>query len=210
MKRKEGTKLEMEKNRREKWIALVESDPKPSSPVGSEEFMECAICRTKPGSPTLCRACLHNRAVIGNKETRWSKYKDKNAELTVELDLAKEKTTAALGMLRAGYDTEYEEAIILLQEAQKVLDAYACDDALRQDMVPDDTPAGKCSAKLYDFLKPTLISIPALNKKDQAWAEEVADKFERGEYKCAGCGLPLPHTAPCTLPTPAAIKTEVG
>ena len=28
------------------------------------EFAECAICAAKPGSPTLCPACLHNRATI--------------------------------------------------------------------------------------------------------------------------------------------------
>jgi hypothetical protein len=28
------------------------------------EFNECDTCRVKPGSPTLCSGCLHNRAVI--------------------------------------------------------------------------------------------------------------------------------------------------
>ena len=28
------------------------------------EFAECASCAAKPGSPTLCPACLHNRATI--------------------------------------------------------------------------------------------------------------------------------------------------
>lgn len=27
-------------------------------------FIECDSCRTKPGSPTLCRGCRHNRDVI--------------------------------------------------------------------------------------------------------------------------------------------------
>ena len=27
-------------------------------------FMECDACRAKPGSPTLCAGCLHNREVI--------------------------------------------------------------------------------------------------------------------------------------------------
>ena len=27
-------------------------------------FMECDTCRPKPGSPILCRGCLHNRDVI--------------------------------------------------------------------------------------------------------------------------------------------------
>ena len=27
-------------------------------------FMECNDCREKPGSPTLCQGCIHNRYVI--------------------------------------------------------------------------------------------------------------------------------------------------
>lgn len=32
----------------------------------SMDFVECATCAAKPGSPTLCASCLHNRAVIGH------------------------------------------------------------------------------------------------------------------------------------------------
>ena len=28
------------------------------------KFIECDTCRAKPGSPTLCRGCLHNREII--------------------------------------------------------------------------------------------------------------------------------------------------
>lgn len=28
------------------------------------DFMECAACRAKPGTPFLCEACLHNRWLI--------------------------------------------------------------------------------------------------------------------------------------------------
>ncbi len=28
------------------------------------EFRECAACAAKPGSPTLCDACLHNRGAL--------------------------------------------------------------------------------------------------------------------------------------------------
>lgn len=28
------------------------------------EFMECDTCRAKPGSPLLCRGCIHNRAAM--------------------------------------------------------------------------------------------------------------------------------------------------
>lgn len=30
------------------------------------DFMECDNCRAKPGSPTLCQGCLHNRRVMNN------------------------------------------------------------------------------------------------------------------------------------------------
>lgn len=30
----------------------------------NNEFVECATCAKKPGSPRLCPACTHNRAVI--------------------------------------------------------------------------------------------------------------------------------------------------
>ena len=32
--------------------------------IESPEFAECSSCAAKPGSPTLCPACLHNRATI--------------------------------------------------------------------------------------------------------------------------------------------------
>lgn len=32
--------------------------------AANPEFAECADCAAKPGSPTLCRACLHNRTTI--------------------------------------------------------------------------------------------------------------------------------------------------
>jgi hypothetical protein len=28
------------------------------------EFVECPICKAKPGTPTLCPSCFHNREVI--------------------------------------------------------------------------------------------------------------------------------------------------
>lgn len=28
------------------------------------EFIECETCAAKPGMPTLCKGCLHNRTVI--------------------------------------------------------------------------------------------------------------------------------------------------
>jgi hypothetical protein len=34
------------------------------------EFVECDTCRSKPGSPYLCRGCLHNRDAIAAAEAR--------------------------------------------------------------------------------------------------------------------------------------------
>jgi hypothetical protein len=53
-------------------IVLVES-PRPEDdqsftfqhPDYKGDFMECDVCRAKPGMPELCRGCLHNREVIG-------------------------------------------------------------------------------------------------------------------------------------------------
>ena len=39
------------------------------------EFYECEACRAKPGSPTLCESCLHNRAVIGRLQKKGSRSK---------------------------------------------------------------------------------------------------------------------------------------
>lgn len=30
------------------------------------EFMECDACFLKPGAPTLCRSCLHNRVAVNS------------------------------------------------------------------------------------------------------------------------------------------------
>ena len=38
-------------------------EPKPV--IQEAVFVECDTCRAKPGSPTLCAGCLHNRQVIG-------------------------------------------------------------------------------------------------------------------------------------------------
>lgn len=49
------------------WQRRMFAAPQPKLP----EFMECDTCRAKPGSPALCRGCLHNRQVIeelSNKE----------------------------------------------------------------------------------------------------------------------------------------------
>ena len=57
-----------------------------------EDFHECATCAAKPGTPTLCSACLHNRALV-------SQLKEKVATAEKELDEAiaeRNKTREAL------------------------------------------------------------------------------------------------------------------
>lgn len=34
------------------------------NPPDPDKFMECDSCRAKPGSPDLCKGCLHNRTLI--------------------------------------------------------------------------------------------------------------------------------------------------
>lgn len=42
-----------------------------------KEFMECAACRAKPGCPTLCEACLHNRALVNElRDARERRQRD--------------------------------------------------------------------------------------------------------------------------------------
>lgn len=46
-------------------VEIVES-PRPDERGPAEmDFMECPTCAAKPGSPTLCDSCLHNRSLIG-------------------------------------------------------------------------------------------------------------------------------------------------
>lgn len=40
------------------------------NPPDPKRFLECDTCRAKPGSPTLCRGCLHNRSLINNLLTQ--------------------------------------------------------------------------------------------------------------------------------------------
>lgn len=44
-------------------IVYPKSEPVAHRQEGSG-FWECDECASKPGSPTLCRGCLHNRRVI--------------------------------------------------------------------------------------------------------------------------------------------------
>ncbi len=45
--------------------ASATGDPLPAAVREVPGFVECPTCAAKPGTPTLCESCLHNRAVIG-------------------------------------------------------------------------------------------------------------------------------------------------
>ena len=34
------------------------------NPPNPDEFLECDSCRSKAGSPELCKGCIHNRGLI--------------------------------------------------------------------------------------------------------------------------------------------------
>ena len=38
------------------------------SEVDTTGFVECSTCQAKPGMPTLCGSCVHNRQAIGQLE----------------------------------------------------------------------------------------------------------------------------------------------
>lgn len=48
-------------------------------------YEECDTCRKKPGSPTLCSGCLHNRHII-------SQLNDEIMRLTKQLQLIEDIT----------------------------------------------------------------------------------------------------------------------
>ena len=50
-------------------MEIIDS-PRPDERVFVDhEFQECSACAEKPGSPTLCSSCLHNRALISALQT---------------------------------------------------------------------------------------------------------------------------------------------
>lgn len=42
-------------------------------PPDKNDFLECDTCRAKPGSPTLCKGCLHNRTLIEDMKKTMNK-----------------------------------------------------------------------------------------------------------------------------------------
>lgn len=89
----------------------------------SEEitFMECDTCRAKPGMPTLCSGCLHNRAIISNIQqvNRLFDNLSKTNEKSIPfIPREEEKKHAHAGIpagncdicIKKGYHTGYHES----------------------------------------------------------------------------------------------------
>ena len=51
------------------------------------EFEECPECAAKPGSPTLCPSCLHNREIIEDLYNRLSAYGKKFGVIRAVMEL---------------------------------------------------------------------------------------------------------------------------
>lgn len=51
--------------------------------IFNDDFAECLACSKKPGSPTLCRVCLHNRKLVDNLQTGHGTLKE---QLRVQTD----------------------------------------------------------------------------------------------------------------------------
>lgn len=58
-----GGYVSLEKELLKKAASLPQDEPERKMPEG--EYAECKDCANKPGSPTLCDVCLHNRALVG-------------------------------------------------------------------------------------------------------------------------------------------------
>ena len=69
-------------------------------PIGQGGPVECDDCSKKPGSPTLCRACLHNRDA-------YNELKKAGDELLKRIELA-------LGLLALDH---HDEAVAVLEDA---------------------------------------------------------------------------------------------
>jgi len=42
-----------------------------------DDYKECKICSDKPGSPTLCESCLHNRELVSKLKQEIEKLKNR-------------------------------------------------------------------------------------------------------------------------------------
>lgn len=88
-------------------IEVIEADrPEDDEIVLSHEnFQQCDTCAAKPGSPTLCRGCIHNRVLI-ERLNRATKLTDEEAVLVIHaLILGKDCLLYRVGSdnMRAGW-----------------------------------------------------------------------------------------------------------
>jgi len=59
------------------------------------EFLECDACDSKPGTPPLCRGCLHNRETISAAKQQMDALTEKVKKLRNTLAAAKDVLSLA-------------------------------------------------------------------------------------------------------------------
>jgi hypothetical protein len=52
------------------------------------DFWECASCRAKPGQPTLCESCVHNRALLEHLKGELRRANDRAGQLQLQVNTA--------------------------------------------------------------------------------------------------------------------------
>lgn len=60
-------------HRNEFVLVLPSAAPRSYRDISEKDFVECAACAAKPGSPVLCTSCLTNRATISRLRERIAK-----------------------------------------------------------------------------------------------------------------------------------------
>lgn len=85
-----------------------------------KEFMECDTCRAKPGSPYLCKGCLHNRDVIFELSQAYILGKEEGREETGNIYHKLGKRDAVAEILMMARDTNPNE--VLREMARQLLE----------------------------------------------------------------------------------------
>jgi predicted HAD superfamily Cof-like phosphohydrolase len=89
------------------------------------EFIECDACRSKPGSPSLCAGCLHNRSVIEHL----SRKDGTPAPINNEWSLLVLSFQSRFGQAYTGKPRELPASVaslrkkLITEEAQELIDA---------------------------------------------------------------------------------------
>lgn len=95
------------------WQRRMFRPPEPA-PVG---FVECDTCHAKPGSPTLCAGCFHNRDLIEKLTGRMT-----TGRYAPEPDIPMD--AFELAELRLPFDEKYQTATCALTVNQRINEAW--------------------------------------------------------------------------------------